>query len=96
MVTVHDGVATLTELGENLLAWRGVSSETAHAFLGRAAKFGDAFKIRRELFELAGLTRTITWTGTGEQKQRLAEVRADVLAALTDAKKALHRVLGES
>jgi len=96
MVTVHDGVATLTELGENLLAWRGVSSETAHAFLGRAAKFGDAFKIRRELFELAGLTRTITWTGTGEQKRRLAEVRADVLAALTDAKKALHRVLGES
>ena len=96
MVTVHNGVATLTELGENLLAWRGVSSETAHAFLGRAAKFGDAFKIRRELFELAGLTRTITWTGTGEQKQRLAEVRADVLAALTDAKKALHRVLGES
>jgi hypothetical protein len=35
-------------------------------------------------------------TRTGEQKQRLAEVRADVLAALTDAKKALHRVLGES
>ncbi len=96
MVTVDDGVATLTELGNNVLAWRGVSSETARAFLGRAAKFGDAVKIRRELFELAGLARTITWTGTDEQKHRLAEIRADVLHALTDAKKALHRVLGEA
>ncbi len=96
MVTVEDGVATLTELGHNVLAWRGVSSETAHAFLGRAAKFGDAVKIRRELFELAGLARTISWNGTDEQKHRLAEIRADVLHALTDAKKALHRVLGEA
>ncbi|MFZ1177222.1 MAG: hypothetical protein WAO15_13340 [Mycobacterium sp.] len=96
MVTVDNGVATLTELGRNVLAWRGISSETAHAFLGRAAKFGDVFKIRRELFELAGLARTITWTGTDEQKQQLAETRAKVLAALTDAKKALHRALGES
>ncbi len=96
MVKVDDGVATLTELGQNVLAWRGVSSETAHAFLGRAAKFGDVFKIRRELFELAGLARTITWTGTDEQKQQLAETRTKVLEALTDAKKALHRVLGEA
>jgi hypothetical protein len=96
VVTVDNGVATLTELGQNLLAWRGVSSETAHAFLGRAAKFGDVFKIRRELFELAGLARTITWTGTDEQKQQLAETRTKVLEALIDAKKALHRVLGES
>ncbi len=96
MVTVDNGVATLTELGKNVLAWRGISSETAHAFLGRAAKFGDVFKIRRELFELAGLARTITWTGTDEQKQQLAETRTKVLEALTDAKKALHRVLGES
>lgn len=95
VVTVDDGVATLTELGRNLLAWRGVSSETAHAFLGRAAKFGDVFKIRRELFELAGLARTITWTGTDEQKQQLAETRTKVLEALTEAKKTLHRVLGE-
>ena len=95
MVTVDDGVATLTELGQNLLAWRGVSSETAHAFLGRAAKFGDAFKIRREMFEFAGLARTIAWTGTDEQKQQLAEARTKVLEALTEAKKALHRVLGE-
>jgi hypothetical protein len=96
VVTVDNGVATLTELGQNLLAWRGVSSETAHAFLGRAAKFGDVFKIRRELFELAGLARTITWTGTDEQKQQLAEARTKVLEALTEAKKTLHRVLGES
>jgi hypothetical protein len=95
MVTVDNGVATLTELGQNVLAWRGVSSETARAFLGRAAKFGDVFKIRRELFELAGLARTITWTGTDEQKQQLAETRTKVLEALTDAKKALHRALGE-
>ena len=95
VVTVDNGVATLTELGKNLLAWRGVSSETAHAFLGRAAKFGDVFKIRGELFELAGLARTITWTGTDEQKQQLAETRTKVLEALTDAKKTLHRILGE-
>ena len=93
VVTVDNGVATLTELGQNLLAWRGISSETAHAFLGRAAKFGDVFKIRRELFEVAGLARTITWTGTDEQKQQLAETRTKVLEALRDAKKTLHRVL---
>ena len=95
VVTVDNGVATLTELGRNLLAWRGISSETAHAFLGRAAKFGDVFKIRRELFEIAGLARTITWTGTDEQKQQLAEARTKVLEALREAKKTLHRVLGE-
>lgn len=94
VVTVDGGVATLTELGRNLLAWRGISSETAHAFLGRAAKFGDVAKIRKEFFEIAGLARTIAWTGTEEQKQQLAETRTKVLEALTDARKALHRVLG--
>jgi hypothetical protein len=96
VVTVDNGVATLTELGRNLLAWRGVSSETAEAFLKRAAKFSDAFKIRRELRELAGLARTITWSGTHEQKQQLAETRATVLETLTEAKKTLYRVLGEA
>jgi len=95
MVTVDDGVATLTELGRNVLAWRGVSSETAHAFLGRAAEFGDAMKIRREMFEFARLARTIAWTGTDEQKQQLAEARTKVLEAATEAKKALYRVLGD-
>ena len=87
VVTVEGGVATLTEFGQNLLSWRGVSSETAHAFLGRAAKFGDTFKIRRELFEVAGLARTITWTGTDEQKQQLAEARTKVLEAVREAKR---------
>jgi hypothetical protein len=95
VVTVDNGVATLTELGNNLLAWRGISSETAHAFLARAGQFGDVFKIRRELFEIAGLARTITWTGTDEQKQQLAEARTKVLDVLREAKKTLHRVLGE-
>jgi hypothetical protein len=95
VVTVDNGVATLTELGNNLLAWRGISSETAHAFLARAGQFGDVFKIRRELFEIAGLARTITWTGTDEQKQQLAEARTKVLENLRAAKKTLHRVLGE-
>jgi hypothetical protein len=95
VVTVDNGVATLTELGNNLLAWRGISSETAHAFLARAGQFGDVFKIRRELFEIAGLARTISWTGTDEQKQQLAEARTKVLDALREAKKTLHRVLGE-
>jgi hypothetical protein len=96
VVTVDNGVATLTELGESLLAWRGISSETAQAFLARAAQFGDVFKIRRELFEVAGLARTITWTGTDEQKQQLAEARTKILEALRDAKKTLHRALGEA
>jgi hypothetical protein len=96
VVTVDNGVATLTELGKNLLAWRGISSETAQAFLARAAQFGDGFKIRRELFEFAGLARTIRWTGTDEQKQQLAEARTKILEALTDAKKSLHRALAES
>ncbi len=95
MVTVDDGVANLTELGRNVLAWRGVSSETARAFLGRAAKFGDAVKIRREMFEFGRLARTIAWTGTDEQKQQLAEARTKVLEAVTEAKRALYRALGE-
>jgi len=56
-VTVDDGVATLTDLGRNVLAWKGVSSETIHAKLARVAKFGDVIKIRRGFFEFAGLAR---------------------------------------
>lgn len=61
LVTVEDGVATLTELGAKMLEWRGISSETAHAFLARAAKFVDVIKIRKEPAEakakvLAALT----------------------------------------
>jgi hypothetical protein len=96
LVTVDNGVATLTELGSNLLAWRGVSSETAHAFFARAGQFGDVIKIRKELRELAGLARTITWSGTDEQKVKLTEAKAKVLAALTEAKKSLYGALAES
>jgi hypothetical protein len=96
LVTVDNGVATLTELGRNLLAWRGVSSETAHAFFARAAQFSDVIKIRKELRELAGLARTITWSGTDEQKAKLTEAKAKVLAALTEAKKSLYGALAES
>jgi hypothetical protein len=96
LVTVEGGVATLTELGKNLLAWRGISSETAHAFLARAGQFGDVFKIRWGLAELAGLARKIAWAGTDEQKAKLADVRAKVLAAITEASKTLHGTLAES
>ncbi|MED5811426.1 hypothetical protein VST63_03560 [Mycolicibacterium sp. 050232] len=95
VVTVSDGVATLTELGTQLLAWRGVTSETAHAFLGKAGKFADVIKIRTGLHEVAGLARTIAFTGTDEQKAKLAEVRTNLLAAITEAKKALHGALAE-
>jgi hypothetical protein len=96
LVTVEGGVATLTELGKNLLAWRGISSETAHAFLARAGQFGDVIKIRWGLFELAGLARKIAWAGTDEQKAKLADARAKVLAAITEAKKSLHGALAEN
>jgi len=96
LVSVDNGVATLTELGKNMMAWRGISSETAHAFLAQAPKFIDVLKIRKELMELAGLGRTITWSGTDEQKAKLAEAKADVLAALTKATKSLHGALAQS
>jgi hypothetical protein len=96
LATVDDGVATLTELGENLLAWRGVTSETAHAFLAQASKFGDVIKLRKELFELGGLARTITWSGTDEQKEKLTEARTKLLAAITEAKKSLYSTLAHS
>jgi hypothetical protein len=95
-VTVSDGVATLTELGTNVLAWKGVSSETIDAKLARVAKFGDVIKIRKGLFELAGLARTIVWSGTDAQKEKLAEARTKVLAAITEAKQSLHSALAES
>ncbi|WP_454787708.1 hypothetical protein [Mycolicibacterium lutetiense] len=96
VATVSDGVATLTEFGTQLLAWRGVTSETAHALLGKVGKFADVIKIRTGLHEVAGLARTIAFTGTDEQKAKLGEVRTNLLAAITEAKKALHGVLAES
>src|SRR5271155_269282 len=95
-VSVSDGVATLTELGTNVLQWKGISSETIHARLAQAGKFGDVAKIRWGLFELVGLARTIHWSGTDAQKAKLAEARTKVLAAITEAKQSLHAALAES
>jgi hypothetical protein len=94
-VTVDGGVATLSELGRNVLQWKGVSSEGIHARLAQAGKFGDVAKIRWGLFELAGLARTIHWSGTDAQKEKLAEARAKVLTAITEAKQSLHGALAE-
>ncbi len=95
-VTVSDGVATLSELGRNVLQWKGVSSESIHARLAQAGKFKDVAKIRWGLFELAGLARTIHWSGTDAQKEKLAEARTKVLTAITEAKQSLHGALAES
>jgi hypothetical protein len=95
-VTVSDEVATLSELGRNVLQWKGISSETIHARLAQAGKFKDVAKIRWGLFELAGLARTIHWSGTDAQKEKLAEARAKVLTAITEAKQSLHGALAES
>lgn len=96
LVTVNDGVAGLSELGKNMLAWRGISSETTHAFLARAARFGDVVKIRWGLFEFAQLARRIVWSGTDEQKAQLADARTKILTAINEAKKSLHGALAES
>ena len=93
VVTLDNGEATLTELGRNLLAWRGINADTARALLAQAEKFGDVFKIRKELKATADLARTITWTGTDEQKKTLKKARASILAAITEAKRSLHESL---
>ena len=93
VVTIDNGEATLTELGRNLLAWRGINADTARALLAQAEKFGDVFKIRRELKATADLARTITWTGTDEQKKALKTARASILTAITEAKRSLHESL---
>ncbi|HTZ12467.1 MAG TPA: hypothetical protein VMC78_02400 [Mycobacterium sp.] len=95
-VTVEDGVATLTERGRSVLAWKGVSSEGIRAMLAQAAKFADVMKIRWGLVELAGLARTIMWSGNDAQKAKLAEARTKVLTAITEAKQSLHSALAES
>ena len=68
-------------------------TDTARAMLGQAEKFADVVKIRRELKATAELARTITWTGTAEQKRTLKEARASILAAVKEAKRSLHESL---
>ncbi len=93
VVSLDDGEATLTELGRNLLAWRGVNADTARVMLGHAEKFADALKIRRELKETAELARTITWSGTDEQKKVLKKAKKSILVAVKEAKRSLHEAL---
>ena len=95
LATVEDGVATLTEFGENILAWRGINSETAHAFLSQASKFAGVFQLRKELFEIGGLARTIMWSGTEQQKEKLDEAKTKILTAVTEAKQSLYRALAQ-
>ena len=78
------------------MAWRGINSDTAHAFFAQASKFAGVFKLRKEFFELGGLARTIMWSGTDEQKEKLEEVRTKLLAAVTEAKRSLYATLAES
>lgn len=96
LVTVDGGIATLTELGNNILAWRGVTSHGAHAMMRAVGRFADVIKIRTGLQEAAGMARRIMWSGTDEQKAKLAEVRSNLAAAIAEANKALHGVLAES
>jgi hypothetical protein len=95
LATVEDGVATLTEFGESILAWRGINSETAHAFLSRASKFAGVVQLRKELLEVGGLARTIVWSGTEEQKEKLEEAKTKILTAVTEAKQSLYRALAQ-
>jgi hypothetical protein len=95
LATVEDGVATLTEFGENILAWRGINSDTAHAFLSRASKFAGVLQLRKELLEIGGLARTIVWSGTDEQKEKLEEAKTKILTAVTEAKQSLYRALAQ-
>ena len=96
LATVEDGVATLTEFGQNILAWRGINSETAHAFLAQASKFAGVLKLRKEFLEFGGLARTIMWSGTDEQKVKLEEARTKILAAVTEAKQSLYAALAQA
>jgi hypothetical protein len=96
VATVEDGVATLTEFGEQLLTWRGITSETVEAFLGQVGKFGDVIKLRKDLFEVAGLARTIKFTGNDAQKADLKSAVESVSAAVAEAKKALYRTLADN
>jgi hypothetical protein len=50
-------------------------------------------QIRKELLQTASLGKTITTSGTAEQKAVLAEAKAAILASVVEAKKSLHAAL---
>ena len=72
---------------------RCVGIDFSGAMLAQAEKFADVVKIRRELKATASLARTITWTGTDEQKRTLKKARTSILAAIIEAKRTLHESL---
>lgn len=96
VVTVRDGTATLTELGQNLLNFQGISIETARALLVRFAPFAEAMDFQKELFEFAGLAGVIHRTGTDDQKQQVVDAKASIRAAVKEGRQKLHRTLADS
>ena len=55
-------------VGRNVLGYRGITSQTAQSMLARVGQFADVIKIRAGLGEIAGLARTIMWSGTRSRK----------------------------
>ncbi|ALR10340.1 hypothetical protein BST43_10205 [Mycobacteroides saopaulense] len=94
VVKTEDGVATLTDFGRNVLAKRGITSQTAQALRAKVfPKLVNVLKLRSGLAEIAGLARVIAVTGTDEQKEKLAEASATLLATVTDVKRSLQSAL---
>ncbi|CPW47537.1 Hypothetical protein ERS075547_05991 [Mycobacteroides abscessus] len=90
VVTTEDGVATLTDFGRKVLAKRGITSQTAQALRAKVfPKLVNVLKLRSGLAEIAGLARVIAVTGTDEQKEKLAEASATLLATVNDVKRSL-------
>ncbi|AKP56545.1 Uncharacterised protein [Mycobacteroides abscessus subsp. abscessus] len=90
VVTTEDGVATLTDFGRKVLAKRGITSQTAQALRAKVfPKLVNVLKLRSGLAEIAGLARVIAITGTDEQKEKLAEAGATLLATVNDVKRSL-------
>lgn len=96
VVTVEGGVATLTDFGQKILTWRGVTSESAKKMMGRAGRFADVIKIRTGMQDVAGMARTIMSSGTEAQRAKLGEVRSRLTKAVEDARRELHAALAES
>ncbi|OAT67764.1 hypothetical protein AWB85_11560 [Mycobacteroides immunogenum] len=90
VVKTEDGVAALTEFGLKVLAKRGITSHTAQAIRAKVfPKLINVLKLRSGLAEIAGLARVIALTGTDEQKEKLAEAGATLLATVNEVKRSL-------
>lgn len=94
VVKTDGGVATLTEFGVKVLAKRGITSQTAQALRAKLfPKLVNVLKLRSGLAEIVGLARVIAVTGTDEQKEKLAEAGATLLATVNDVKQSLQRAV---